>query len=168
MRSSKITRNIICSRRINIIAIIFIHRIEFLSRVLLHFSFRFLLLRSITSIDWFNHFNRAWEFVSREKKKKFFFHRSPNFPTRRRDDSRVRAEEYLNCHLAVWPSDSQFTIIAVTDKSLIISSFNRFKLVSSKFEERGDLGKEKTRLVFLIFIAINRRPSKDLYKRQFD
>lgn len=100
------------------------------------------------------------------KKKKFFFHRSPNFPTRRRDDSRVRAEEYLNCHLAA--SDSQFTIIAVTDKSLIISSFNRFKLVSSKFEERGDLGKEKTRLVFLIFIAINRRPSKDLYKRQFD
>lgn len=77
------------------------------------------------------------------KKKKFFFHRSPNFPTRRRDDSRVRAEEYLNCHLAAWPSDSQFTIIAVTDKSLIISSFNRFKLVSSKFEERGDLGKEK-------------------------
>lgn len=122
------------------------------------------LLRSIDSIILIVHGNS----FRGKKKKKFFFHRSPNFPTRRRDDSRVRAEEYLNCHLAAWPSDSQFTIIAVTDKSLIISSFNRFKLVSSKFEERGDLGKEKTRLVFLIFIAINRRPSKDLYKRQFD
>lgn len=66
MRSSKITRNIICSRRINIIAIIFIHRIEFLSRVVAPFFAPFF----ITSFDYFDRlpiiFHRAWEFVSRE------------------------------------------------------------------------------------------------------